>query len=49
MECVKHSVAIGRQFPSHPNHARVSIGTMTEMKKAIPVFKTVLASGVASK
>ncbi len=48
LECVKHNVAIGRQFAAFPNHARVSIGTMAEMKKAVPVFKQVLAAGVAT-
>jgi histidinol-phosphate aminotransferase len=48
MECVKHNVAIGRQFPALPTHARVSIGTMAEMKKAIPVFQKVLASTAAT-
>ena len=48
LECVKQNVAIGRQFPSLPNHARISIGTMPEMKKAVAVFKSVLASGVAT-
>ena len=42
-ECIKHNVAIGRQFPALPTHARISIGTMTEMKKAFAVFKTTLA------
>jgi histidinol-phosphate aminotransferase len=42
-ECIKHKVAIGRPFPSLPTHARVSIGTMAEMKKAFTVFKTTLA------
>jgi histidinol-phosphate aminotransferase len=48
LECVKHNVAIGRQFAALPNHARVSIGTMAEMKKAVPVFKSVLAAGVST-
>jgi histidinol-phosphate aminotransferase len=48
LECVKHNVAIGRQFAAFPNHARISIGTMAEMKKAIPVFKSVLATSVSS-
>jgi histidinol-phosphate aminotransferase len=43
LECVKHNVAVGRQFPALPNHVRVSIGTMEEMKKALGVFKTTLA------
>ena len=34
MECIKQLVAIGRQFTSLPTHARISIGTMDEMKKA---------------
>lgn len=42
-ECVKHKVAIGRPFPALPSWARVSIGTMPEMKKALEVFKTTLA------
>ena len=42
-ECIKHKVAIGRQFPALPTHVRVSIGTMAEMKKAFAVFKTTLA------
>ena len=49
MECVKHKVAIGRPFPAVPTHARVSIGTMPEMKKAVAVFRTVLASQTASQ
>jgi len=48
MECIKHKVAIGRAFPSLPTHARISIGTMPEMKQAVAVFRTVLASPVAA-
>jgi histidinol-phosphate aminotransferase len=48
LECVKHNVAIGRQFPALPNYARISFGTVAEMKKAIPVFKTVLANTVST-
>ena len=47
-ECIKHKVAIGRPFPALPTHARVSIGTMPEMKKAVAVFRTVLASPVST-
>jgi histidinol-phosphate aminotransferase len=47
LECVKQKVAIGRKFPSLPTHARVSIGTMPEMKKAVEVFRTVLATEVS--
>jgi len=42
-ECIKHKVAIGRQFPALPTYARVSLGTMAEMQKAFEVFKTTLA------
>jgi histidinol-phosphate aminotransferase len=48
MECVKQNVAIGRQFASLPNHARISVGTIAEMRKAIPVFKSVLGPTVSS-
>jgi len=43
-ECLKHMVAVGRAFPALPTYARISIGTMTEMKKAVGVFHTVLAA-----
>jgi len=46
LECVKHNVAVGRQFPALPTHVRVSVGTMEEMKKALDVFKvTLVATG----
>jgi histidinol-phosphate aminotransferase len=48
LECAKHKVAIGRAFPALPTHARVSIGTLPEMKKAIAVFRTTLAMAVSS-
>jgi len=48
LECIKHNVAIGRQFPALPNYARVSVGTMPEMRKAVAAFKTVLASNVST-
>jgi histidinol-phosphate aminotransferase len=48
LECVKHNVAIGRGFPAVPTYARVSVGTMAEMQKAVAVFKTVLSQKVAS-
>jgi histidinol-phosphate aminotransferase len=43
LEALKHNVAVGRQFPSHPTWVRVSVGTMPEMKKALGVFGTLLA------
>ncbi len=36
-------IAIGRAFPPLTNHARITFGTMKEMKKAIGVFKELLA------
>jgi histidinol-phosphate aminotransferase len=48
LECVKHNVAIGRPFPAIPTYARISVGTMPEMKKAVAVFRTVLASNVST-
>jgi len=48
LECVKHKVAIGRAFPALPTHARISVGTMPEMTKAVAVFRTVLANQVSS-
>jgi len=49
LECVKHKVAIGRAFPALPTHARVSIGTMPEMRKATAVFRTALATQVSNR
>src|SRR4029077_5393969 len=43
LECVKHNVAVGRQFPGLPTHVRVSIGRMDEMQKAVQVFKSTVA------
>jgi histidinol-phosphate aminotransferase len=48
LDCVKHKVAIGRAFPSLGNYARISVGTMPQMKKAVEVFRTVLAAPVAA-
>src|SRR6185503_11096278 len=47
MECVKHNVAIGRPFPAVPSYARVSVGTMPELKKAVAVFRAVLSNQVS--
>ena len=41
--CREHDVQVGRDFPPMNNdHARISIGTMDEMQRAIPVFAEVL-------
>jgi histidinol-phosphate aminotransferase len=42
--CAKQGVLVGRPFPPLTTHARISIGTMDEMKKATEVFKSVLGS-----
>lgn len=40
--CAKEGVAIGRSFPPLDTHARISIGTMDEMKRALPVITALL-------
>lgn len=41
--CAEHNVRVGRDFPPmNETHARISIGTMEEMQRAIPVFASVL-------
>ncbi|HJR57894.1 MAG TPA: aminotransferase class I/II-fold pyridoxal phosphate-dependent enzyme [Vicinamibacterales bacterium] len=41
--CAKHGVMVGRDFPPfEKTHARISIGTMQEMRKAADVFRGVL-------
>ena len=42
-DCIKKGVAIGRQFPPLMTYARVGVGTMAEMQKAVEVFRTTLA------
>jgi histidinol-phosphate aminotransferase len=44
--CAKQGILVGRAFPPLTTHARISIGTMDEMKKAVDVFRQVL-SGAA--
>jgi histidinol-phosphate aminotransferase len=48
-QCAKHGVLVGRPFPPLTTHARVSIGTMDEMKKATEVFKQVLSSSATNE
>lgn len=46
--CRKHNVAVGRSFPPYEKtHARISIGTLEQMKQATDAFAQVL--GVAKK
>ena len=41
-------VLVGRLFPSMPNHMRVGLGTMAEMKLFLKEFKDVMGSQPAS-
>jgi len=46
--CAKHKVMVGRDFPPlEATHARVSLGTMDEMKRATEVFSQVLGTARA--
>ena len=45
--CAKHGILVGRAFPPLTTQARISIGTMDEMKRAVDVFRQVL-SGAAN-
>ncbi len=40
--CADRGVAVGRPFPPLTEHARISIGTMEEMQRAVGVFGQVL-------
>jgi histidinol-phosphate aminotransferase len=41
--CAKQGIIVGRDFPPfEKSHARITIGTMEEMEKAVAVFRTVL-------
>jgi histidinol-phosphate aminotransferase len=47
--CRAQGVLVGRDFPPYEKtHCRVSIGTMDEMKRAVDVFKKVLASSTTT-
>jgi histidinol-phosphate/aromatic aminotransferase/cobyric acid decarboxylase-like protein len=40
--CAKQGIMVGRPFPPlEKTHARISLGTMDEMKKATAVFRNV--------
>lgn len=48
--CAAHKVRVGRDFPPfEKSHARVSLGTMEEMKLAVAVFKRVLTASPSSR
>ena len=40
--CRARGVLVGRTFPPLWTHCRISLGTMEEMKRAVPVFRRVL-------
>ena len=40
--CQARGVLVGRPFPPLWTHCRISLGTMDEMKRAVPVFRRVL-------
>jgi histidinol-phosphate aminotransferase len=41
--CAKQGIIVGRDFPPfEKTHARISLGTMEEMQKAVDVFRNVL-------
>jgi histidinol-phosphate aminotransferase len=42
VDCRAHNVLVGRPFPPLTTHARVSIGTMDEMRAATEVFRRLL-------
>jgi histidinol-phosphate aminotransferase len=42
--CRKRDVLVGRPFPPLDTHARISIGTMDEMHRAVDVFRQALAN-----
>lgn len=42
--CAREGILVGRDFPPYEaTHARISIGTMAEMQRAVQVFERVLA------
>ena len=47
--CRAQGVAVGRDFPPmEKTHARISLGTMEDMQKAMVVFKQALAGGTGA-
>ena len=43
--CREQNVLVGRPFPPLLTYARISLGTMDEMKRATAVFANVLGAG----
>ena len=48
-ECRSHGILVGRLFPPLVDHARISIGTMDEMRQAVDVFRRVLGVSTMSR
>jgi histidinol-phosphate aminotransferase len=47
--CAKENVLVGRDFPPYEKtHARISIGTMAEMQRAVQAFERALATRTAA-
>jgi histidinol-phosphate aminotransferase len=47
--CRRHDVFVGREFPPFERtHARISIGTLAEMQRAVRVFEQVLGKAAAA-
>ena len=47
--CAAENVHVGRNFPPYEkSHARISIGTMAEMQRAVQTFERALAKKVAA-
>jgi histidinol-phosphate aminotransferase len=46
-QAVRKGVAVGRRFASRPTYSRITFGTMPEMKKAVSVFRELLATSPA--
>jgi len=47
--CAKENVVVGRNFPPYEkSHARISIGTMAEMQRAVQTFERALAARTAA-
>jgi histidinol-phosphate aminotransferase len=47
--CAAQGVLVGRDFPPYEKtHARISIGTMDEMRRAVEVFRKVLGSSATT-
>ena len=42
--CFERDVLVGRDFPPMENHARISLGTLDEMRQAMKVFRQVLVT-----